>query len=87
VLQLQLYLRAGCPIYYAVPEGIPKADMPRSCAAGKSTGDFWSEISTFLREKIFSGKLSEAADPQKLCVHVIERIGVSLRPSITLRAS
>ncbi|WP_429446905.1 hypothetical protein [Paraburkholderia sp. WC7.3g] len=73
MLQLQLYLRAGYPIYYAVPEDILRAEILRSCAAGKSTEDCWEDMCVFLREKIFRGKLPDAATLQKQCVYVIER--------------
>ncbi|RZF25540.1 hypothetical protein EVC45_32715 [Paraburkholderia sp. UYCP14C] len=73
VLQLQLYLRAGYPIYYAVPEDILKTEILRSCAAGKSTEQCWEEMCTFLRDKIFRGRLPDAGNLQKQCVYVIDR--------------
>ncbi|WP_254906002.1 hypothetical protein [Paraburkholderia youngii] len=73
VLQLQLYLRAGYPIYYAVPEDILKAEILRSCAKGKSAEQCWEEMCTFLRDKIFRGKLPDAGNLQKQCVYVIDR--------------
>ncbi|MGF6741695.1 hypothetical protein [Paraburkholderia atlantica] len=73
VLQLQLYLRAGYPIYYAVPEDILKAEILRSCAAGKSTEVCWEEMCAFLRDKIFRGKLPDAGNLQRQCVYVIDR--------------
>ncbi|MDH6152890.1 MULTISPECIES: hypothetical protein [Paraburkholderia] len=73
VLQLQLYLRAGYPIYYAVPEAILKTEILRSCAAGKSTEECWEEMCTFLRDKVFRGKLPDAGNLQKQCVYVIDR--------------
>jgi hypothetical protein len=73
VLQLQLYLRAGCPIYYAVPEDILKAEILRSCAKEKSTEECWDAMCTFLREKIFRGKLPDSTNLQKQCIYVIDR--------------
>ncbi|WP_429440358.1 hypothetical protein [Paraburkholderia youngii] len=73
MLQLQLYLRSGYPIYYAVPEDILKAEILRSCAKGKSAEQCWEEMCTFLRDKIFRGKLPDAGNLQKQCVYVIDR--------------
>lgn len=61
VLQLQLYLKGGCPIYYAVPEDILEARRPALVDGGKATGDYWDEMCTFLREQS-SGQVARSGE-------------------------
>jgi hypothetical protein len=56
-----------------VPQDILKAEILRSCATGKSPEDCWDGMCAFLREKIFRGKLPDAANLQRQCLYVIDR--------------